>query len=313
MRGSKHYQAQTIVDNILAIGQSKKMMKTSEDYSVPHLKGGLRTSPLIHSYKSRDEIFKRCLDLFDFAQKNYGKKDLQAITGEEIKAFVQSKVDAGLKERSISTYISQLEKIRYSLDNMPKQEKRGHLQLFTREDLVECKEIAKGGKESIHKNRAYRDPLKLIDAIQDEKCKIVAEIQCRYGLRISEARKLNEANFIDENTIKVRGKGGFEILKTLADGLVERIRAIFKKEKRLFVTERVYNEVLKKASKDSSQRYQGSHGLRYNYAQNQYAKLLIQGYDPIEAQKMVSEEMGHHRADITMHYIKPTKASRKKP
>lgn len=283
------------------------MMKTSEDYSVPHLKGGLRTSPLIHSYKSREEIFKRCLDLFDFAQKNYGKKDLQAITSKEIKAFVQSKVDKGLKERSIATYISQLEKIRYSLDLMPKNEKRGHLDLFTREDLVECKAIAKTAQKSNHKNRAYRDPLKLIDAIQDEKCKIVAEIQCRYGLRISEARKLNEANFIDENTIRVRGKGGFEILKTLAEDIIKKIKAVFAKEKKLLVTEKVYCEALKRASKESKQRYQGSHGLRYNYAQNQYAKLLIQGYNPIEAQRLVSEEMGHHRADITMHYIKPSK------
>lgn len=311
MRGSKHYQAQTIVDNILAIGQSKKLMKTSEEYSVPHLKGGLKTSPYIHSYKSRDEVFKRCIDLFDFAQKNYGKKDLQAITGEEVKAFVQSKVDKGLKERSIATYISQLEKIRFSLSLMPKNEKRGHLELFTREDLVECKAIAKTAQKSDHKNRAYRDPLKLIDAITDEKCKIVAEIQCKYGLRISEARKLNEKNFIDENTIKVKGKGGYEIIKTLAEDLVKRIKAIFVKEKKLLVTEKVYSEALKKASKESRQRYQGSHGLRYNYAQNEYAKLLIKGYEPLVAQKMVSEEMGHHRADITMHYIKETKIAKK--
>lgn len=307
MKGNRDYQVYQVLKNIDGIGISKK-----ENKSVPHLRGGLTTSPLIHSYNSKRIIEARCGELYDYVREKFNKKDLQAVSGEEIKSFIQNKIDGGLKKRSIDTIISQLEKIRSSLDMMEKHKKKGHENLFTREDLEACKVMAENGKASEHKNRAYKNPDKLINAIRDEKCKIVAELQCDYGLRVSEANKLNAKNFKEPDLIEVRGKGGYYILKRLKEDIAERIKEVVLKEGKFFVSQKVYRLELEKACKATRQAFQNTHGLRYNYAQSKYIEYLQQGYAPLEAQKMVSEEMGHHRADITMHYIKPTKASRKK-
>lgn len=302
MKGNKNYQVYQVLKNIDGIGISKK-----ENKSVPHLRGGLVTSPLIHSYNSKRVIEARCGELYDYMRAKFNKKDLQAINGEEIKSFIADKIEKGLKKRSVDTIISQLEKIRSSLDMMEKHTKRGHEELFTREDLEACKVMAESAKASEHKNRAYKNPDKLINAIKDEKCRIVAELQCDYGLRVSEANKLNDKNFKEYDLIEVRGKGGYYILKRLKEDVVEKIREIIQKEGKFFVSQKVYRAELEKACKATKQAFQNTHGLRYNYAQSKYIEYLQQGYEPLEAQKMVSEEMGHHRADITMHYIKPSK------
>lgn len=307
MRGNRDYQVYQVLKNIDGIGKSKK-----ENKSVPHLRGGLTTSPLIHSYNSKRVIEARCKELYDYVKEKFNRKDLQAITSEEIRSFIQSKVDGGLKKRSIDTIISQLEKIRSSLDMMEKHKKKGHENLFTREDLEACKVMAENGKASEHRNRAYKNPDKLINAISDEKCKIVAELQCDYGLRVSEANKLRESNFKEKDLIEVRGKGGYYILKRLKEDMVERIRGFIQREGKFFVSQKVYRSELERACKATKQAFQNTHGLRYNYAQSKYIEYLQQGYAPLEAQKMVSEEMGHHRADITMHYIKASKTSKKK-
>lgn len=307
MKGNRDYQVYQVLKNIDGIGLSKK-----ENKSVPHLRGGKKTSPHIHSYKSVELTKARCKELFNYMKENFNKKDLQAITGEEIKKFISDKIEKGITQGSIRTAISQLEKIRSSLDMMPKQEKRGHDKLFTREDLKECIVMAESATKREHKNRAYKNPDKLINAIRDEKCKIVAELQCDYGLRVSEANKLNAKNFKEPDLIEVRGKGGYYILKRLKEDIAERIKEVILKEGKFFVSQKVYRLELEKACKATKQAFQNTHGLRYNYAQSKYIEYLQQGYEPLEAQKMVSEEMGHHRADITMHYIKANKTSKKK-
>jgi hypothetical protein len=65
-----------------------------------------------------------------------------------------------------------------------------------------------------------------------------------------------------------------------------------------------YRESLKKAAAESGQAYHGSHGLRWNYAQERYAGLLASGLNDLQAMREVSHEMGHNRIDITLHYLK---------
>ena len=45
------------------------------------------------------------------------------------------------------------------------------------------------------------------------------------------------------------------------------------------------------------------HGLRHNYACEEYEKRLEDGLEVLEAQKEVSELLGHSRAEITRRYL----------
>jgi hypothetical protein len=59
----------------------------------------------------------------------------------------------------------------------------------------------------------------------------------------------------------------------------------------------------KEAAEHSQQAYQGSHGLRWNYAQNRTVELLKYGFSFTHAEQIVGWEMKHERASITQHYL----------
>ena len=65
-----------------------------------------------------------------------------------------------------------------------------------------------------------------------------------------------------------------------------------------------YREALKKAALESSQDYTGSHGLRWNFARDRMEELS-EKTDMTYEEKLqeISWEMGHERADITVHYL----------
>ena len=66
-----------------------------------------------------------------------------------------------------------------------------------------------------------------------------------------------------------------------------------------------YRADLKAASEKSGQEYTGSHGLGWNFAQKRFNELQEnENLTYKQALKQVSEEMGHHRADITEHYLR---------
>ena len=62
---------------------------------------------------------------------------------------------------------------------------------------------------------------------------------------------------------------------------------------------------LKEAAQTTNQEYQGSHGLRWNFARERFYKIqLIGGLTYDQALQQVSWEMKHERASITEHYLR---------
>ena len=65
-----------------------------------------------------------------------------------------------------------------------------------------------------------------------------------------------------------------------------------------------YLKHLKSAAEISKQQYNGSHGLRWDFAQERMKILQKTGLLYEQCLTIVSQEMGHERADITLHYLK---------
>ena len=63
---------------------------------------------------------------------------------------------------------------------------------------------------------------------------------------------------------------------------------------------------LKSAAESCGETYTGkaTHGLRHNFAQEHYQDFLSQGHTPRQALLETAELMGHHRPDITEHYLR---------
>jgi len=73
---------------------------------------------------------------------------------------------------------------------------------------------------------------------------------------------------------------------------------------RIEFDERAYRKDLQRAANLTGQKYHGSHGLRWNFAQERFHNLMENGYTYEQALAQVSKERGHERADITKHYLR---------
>ncbi len=70
-----------------------------------------------------------------------------------------------------------------------------------------------------------------------------------------------------------------------------------------------YSTALKEAVEQTGQEFNGSHGLRYSFAQSRYLLLTSQepkqgfGYSKSEALAEISLNMGHSRSEISLLYL----------
>jgi len=136
--------------------------------------------------------------------------------------------------------------------------------------------------------------------VQEKGNLIVSKIKEKCGIKVNKARQDKK-----ENTIKVRGKGGkFRDIK-LSKETYQQLKNIVKNEGAWALGNKdKYREALKKAAERTGQEYTGSHGLRWNFAQTKMGEVQAAGASFEQALAVVSAEMGHNRAEITMHYLR---------
>jgi hypothetical protein len=181
--------------NYTNVENGNKFIKeaTRKDSNI-QAQNGHKVSDKVHSYNSKDEFINRAKELATYAKDNFNINDMQAISNEVIIKYIQEKIDNGLKYRSISTYISQLEKIQLGLSKFMKHREE-HFQLFTREILKNVRELAKANAViSKHKNRAFSNPELIKNELKDY-MKVSFELQLTHGLRVNEATYINSVNF----------------------------------------------------------------------------------------------------------------------
>lgn len=193
--------------------------------------------------------------------------------------------------------------------------------------------------------RAYDDPQALIDAITDPTLQLAAKIQYESGARlegieridhclsiktqklhdnrlsdsiyytrIDELRsKVDQLQGIEYDSLEAIQKGRiFDIEKGGKPGILlvsvdtyKQLKAHLLKYDIFRVDPNKYRMALKKAAQITYQEYQGSHGLRWNFARERFKNIqVIGGLSYNQALQQVSWEMKHERASITEHYLR---------
>ena len=174
-------------------------------------------------------------------------------------------------------------------------------------------EIAKKIKEGPSRF-AYKDPTALISSLKDNHS-LFAQAQREGGFRFSELQYIRLKNLKglttdkitgeEKGVIHVKGKGGFERDCFVSQETYQKIESIISisKQKAFKVDYDAYLGNLRQSAEKTNQDYESNHGLRYNFAQERYNEYLKADYSHEDALQDVSEEMGHHRVDITEHYL----------
>lgn len=305
MHGSIKFQVSRVWQKIDGIGISKAEYR--KENPVQNVNNTNPTSPLVHSFKYKDDTFKIARRVFTFAHQR-GIKDMTKITIDIIENWFEELIDKGVTRNTLRNYLSIIVKIQIALESIAKDEGHDYVG-YTKEQLSDIHKNVKNMERTTGFDRAYRNPGHVIGIFKDERMHFAGTLQWRYGLRITEATHI-KASQLQGNTLTYYGKGGFVQTAELSDEHLERLKELMIDG--LFqVNQNQYRKGLENNALRMHEKYTGSHGLRYNFLQNLQNKIfyreMADGTKPLEAmriaRKAVSEAAGHHRISAANAYI----------
>jgi site-specific recombinase XerD len=316
MRGSVNYQINKIFveSGIFCPGEKKHVAKeVARRANGSNTWADLGKELRIYSYRTA-EMYKNTWHEFGrWAKEHIGVKDAERYTSEHIEEYLKNRVADGVKYSTFERECAALSKFENAL-NMWSDKHGRHNEYSFRDKIYEVKAEAREVLDRSLQSRAYEDPKSLIENIQNEMYRTVASIQYEGGARVNEVWQIEINDLrgmkLDPHTkefmgfVEVTGKGGKEREIALSIDTYKQIENILQEKGNMEFDKNDYREALKKAALESSQDYTGSHGLRWNFARDRMEELS-EKTDMTYEEKLqeISWEMGHERADITVHYL----------
>jgi len=306
MRGSIVHQVQTLFkeSGINRIGQSKhtdkEAFRQSTEEKVTWHDIGQNTG--IYSYSTADDYREIWIQAGKFVKAEFGIKNIESMGGEHFKAFLISKINEGVKHATFMQYAAALEKLAVALNLYAVINETGNKYEFS-DDIDVARKDAHKTLQRFDGVRSYENPEELIAKLDVPLYKLVASIQYIGGARIDEVYGIIPSSLKGDNLVAVKGKGGKVRDIRIKPEDHKQLSEILKKDGHFKFDKGKYLYHLKIASEESSQQYNASHGLRWNFAQNRMQDLQKSGKVHEQGLVTISQEMGHERADITEHYL----------
>lgn len=319
MRGSIKGQTLHLFtqSGVNCIGQSKARAKDSARIALA-AEGRGGTSPAIaeitgiHSLGTRDNYLDKWQELGRFVKDEFKTRDLEAITSDMVREFLAYKIEMGVSYSHWAGYAAAVGKFENALNAYSARFDRGKDYDF-RSAVNELRPEARAELPRFEGTRHYDSPTGLIVGIDKQAHQLVARIQHESGLRVAGATSITASQLRglsrDAYTgalvglIDYKGKGGKPGTAQVTPETYRRLIQHIGEHGHLKVSADGYRQSLKAAANVTGQRYNGSHGLRWNFAQERFKELQGVGASYEKALGVVSHEMGHNRIEITEHYL----------
>ncbi|NJD39675.1 MAG: hypothetical protein FIA89_15340 [Geobacter sp.] len=298
------------------IGQSKYNAKNGARMALAAegrsgTSSNIATKTGIHGKGTRDNYLGKWQELAKYANEEFGIRDLEKITTDHTRAFLAEKIENGVSYSHWSGYAAAVGKLEKALHDYSAKFDRGN-SYDLRAAVSELRPEAKTELPRFEGTRNYADPNTLI-AETKAQYQLSARIQHESGLRIAGATniKLEQLRGLsqDQHTGKevgvlaYVGKGGLHGLVQISPATYNNLKDHIEQNGSFAVSKDGYRSALMSAAEKSGQSYNGSHGLRWNFAQERFAELQSHGASYEAALGIVSHELGHNRIEITYHYL----------
>jgi hypothetical protein len=260
----------------------------------------------IHSHATYRKYFSHCTAFLKWGRSAHGILRPDALTSTHVEEYLTKK--SYLSLQSFRQLCAAMTKFDSALGICYERS------LHWSDLLAEFRSAAQAVCKDDPPARAYDNPEALVGQM-DGDMRLIAELQWRSGLRVSEATLIRTDQLGGTYTdytgrtvgrlhlTKERTKGGKSrdviVPMDLYNRLSERLAA-----SPLHVTEiDEYRRALKAAAVATGQDPTGkcSHGLRWNYAQERRDELILYLSDE-QSQKVVTQELGHERLRMALHY-----------
>lgn len=304
MRGSADWQVRTIFEEINEIGESKHDAKDEAREEGARTWHEIAQQIGIYSYATYDAYRDTARDIMNHAKEEFGVKDIEKLSPEIVKSFLEEKIDQGVKLATLQTYAAAAEKLGVALNAYSANHDRGNEYNFS-PAIAEARADARATLDSDQASRAYADPRLLISHMDNPAHQVAAQAQLESGGRLAEVTNIKADQLRPDNQIHIQGKGGKEYNVQVSPETYRAIQSHMDRQDGVFhVNADSYRADIKQAAFASGQAYSGSHGLRWNFAQESMVTYQEQGRTYYEALQDVSHDMGHERIGITEHYLR---------
>lgn len=284
--------------DLCRIGESKLAAQNEARANSAISSHDIGKSTGIHSYATEDKIKNQWHKLGEFAFSN-GVKHISGIKDTDVKSFLTTVIDAGYSYNTVKQYCASIEKLDTMLGQVYPQN-RGDWQSA----IADCRASAKIECERKDiDTRAYRQPAEIINALP-EQYQLAGSMQLDHGFRISDACFFKK---IDDTHVICNSKNGQSMIKELTPNQ-QQLFEKYSTDGTYSVNREKYDYQLEKACIATNQQWNGSHGLRHNFAQNRMSELTNENGEYRmsygDAMLQTSKDMGHHRLEITEKYLR---------
>ena len=304
MRGSVYYQSSQLVKQIFEVG-AKKEDKINPDHE--HYQ-------MVASYKTMESYRAIWNNFFNYLLEHWKLKDFEKIEDYHIQAYIDYKVEYYPSKQYLEKISAAIGKLEIALKNFAKNIHNidREYDFSIRQTILNEARDLKYVSNNYH-NRAYNNPLLLIENLKDSLHKLAAKIQFEGGSRIEGVALIKKDQMmgikVDSITNKEVGivltkeKGGKsgEVLVSI-DTYTNLESYILEYDKFKINRQKYYNDI-KQAAISLNENPEASHGLRWNFAKRRMFEYGKAGYSYEECLQQVSYEMKHNRASITQHYL----------
>jgi len=327
MRGTVNWQINTIFkeSGIFRPGESKHESKEAarealSQQGVSATSSRIASQTGIYSYRTAEVYKDTWHSLGQFCKDNFGLKDMSRINSEHVQAYLEYKVEQGVSyktfqrecaaigkfETALQSFINKYADVKYQLEQRD---------VNFREAIETVKETAKEVLNRELCERGYVDAKEVIANIRNESAQLAANIQLEGGARISEATWIKESQLkgyiVDKVTGEEKGvihldntKGGKERDIFVNKETYQQLERYIKENNEFRISKSTYAKQVSDAAQRCGEQVKDTHSFRYNFAQSRYNQYLEAGYTHEQSLQGVSWEMGHERADITLHYLR---------
>lgn len=291
---------------IKQIGRAKGLIEDAKNYTVQnlnqrqvwHIKGkntGIYSKSTAKAYLA---IWRHVLAC---AVKNYKITSVEQLSTEEVHQYLNSKVKSGITKYTFSQYLAAVEKLETALNMYAKKYNTGNVFKF---EIIGNIWKPKQPKK-VWFDRAFVDPAALIEHIKNHKYQLIANLQYHTGFLLSELNSLTMDSLLPKNKIFIiTTRRGLKTVIQLPENLYSILRErMMTNQNRLKFDQSKYSRELKKAANDSGQKWNGTHGLRWNYVQTRFSDLQRDGKSYTYAEYLLSRELGNLRTDTIEHYL----------
>ena len=247
-----------------------------------------------HSIKSLQNLRSITTQYVNYIKEEHGNRVAKHINNETIKEFINYKLEQGNSQGTINTYISTLAKMSDNINSLG-------LNSTSRTEITAYRSELKANGNDLQKNhinRAYNNPQAIVNEMRQSPYSLSTQLQYEVGLRADCSLHSEKWTLNSDNTLHIKGSknGRNYTTSTLSNETAQRVRDAIESGYR--VNYGVYREALKEAIENVGEQWKnnGSHGLRYNFAQE---TLSDNGASRAE----LSLAMSHSRTGVLDVYL----------